>query len=265
MLVDSHAHLDQPEFDKDRDALVARAVEAGVGRIIAVGLNVASSRRSIELAEKYPVVYATVGLHPGEAGDYSPALVGELGNLATHPKVVAIGETGLDFYRQRASRQAQELVFRKQLHLASELGLPVVIHDREAHDQIIDILEEWTSGDGKSLVHKGVMHCFSGDTAMAQKITRMGFLVSIAGPVTYPNAGRLVRVVQDLPLSSMVVETDCPFLAPQSFRGKRNEPAYVRSVAERIAQIKSCDFERVAIDTTESARRLFGLDLAGQT
>ncbi len=261
MLVDTHAHLDQPEFDADRDAVIARAIDAGVGRIVVVGLDVVSSRRSIELAEKYPEVYATVGLHPSSAGQYADGVIEELRSLARHPKVVAIGEVGLDFYRKRAPREIQERAFRKQLSLAAELGLPVVIHDREAHDAVLDIVGEWISGEGLPLALKGVMHCFSGDVALAWKVVEMGFLISIAGPVTYPNAGGIVQVVEDISLSSIMVETDCPFLAPQLFRGKRNEPAYVCSNAERIAQIKACSLKRVEIETTENARRLFGLGL----
>lgn len=265
MLVDTHAHLDQSEFDVDRAAVIARAVEAGVGRIVTVGLDVESSRRSIELAESYPTVFATVGLHPSSAGGYSQAVMDELKRMAGHPKVVAIGETGLDFYRRRAPREAQERAFRHQLDLAAELNLPVVIHDREAHEAILEVLGAWRTSLGNGLAHTGVMHCFSGDSQLAQRVVEMGFLVSIAGPVTYPNAGRLVEVVEKLPLSSLILETDCPFLAPQAHRGKRNEPGYVRFVAESVAQIKSCDVPRVEDETTENARRLFGWDLAGAT
>ena len=262
LLVDSHAHLDQPEYDRDLEEVISRAVGAGVGRIITIGLDAVSSRRSIDLAEKYPAVYATVGLHPSSAEMYSDTLMAELKSLARHPKVVGIGETGLDFYRKRAPREAQERAFRGQLDLAADLGLPVVIHDREAHDRVIDMIAEWIVGRGKNLVRRGVMHCFSGDVAMAQRIVGMGFFVSIAGPVTYPNAKRLVEVVRSVPLSHLMVETDCPFLAPQLHRGKRNEPAYVRSVAEKIAQLKGCSVEQVAAETTETACRLFGLGFA---
>jgi len=264
-LVDSHAHLDQPEFDRDRDEVVSRAIESGVRRIVTIGLDATSSRESIDLAEKYPAVYATVGLHPSNADRYSDALMAELRILARHPKVVGVGETGLDFYRKRATREAQERAFRAQLDLAADLGLPVVIHDRDAHEQVVGILDEWIARQGKGPVRRGVMHCFSGDLRMAQRIVAMGFLVSVAGPVTYPNAKRLIEVVQSLPLSDLMVETDCPFLAPQPVRGKRNEPAYVRFTAEKVAQIKGCSLEQVALQTTEGARRLFGLGLAGST
>ncbi|MBI4320502.1 MAG: TatD family hydrolase [Chloroflexi bacterium] len=261
MLVDTHAHLDLPDFAADREAVIARAVEADVRCTVSVGLDVASSRAAIALAERYEGIVAAVGFHPHEAARLDDKALAQIKALAKQPGVVAIGEIGLDFYRMRSPREAQLEAFQRQLTLAAELGLPVVVHDREAHDDVIRILESWARSQAgrKNL---GVLHCFSGDLAMAERAVDVGLYISIAGTVTFPNAQRLAEVAARVPEWALLLETDCPFLAPLPYRGKRNEPAYVRIAAARVAQLRSVDVDTVAGVTTENARRLFNPDLA---
>lgn len=259
MLVDSHAHIDLPQFSDDLDQVLARAHQQGVGFIVNVGLDLESSRTSLLLAQQHEGVFTTVGFHPGQAPMMTGADLASLAELAGDSRVVAVGEIGLDFYRGKAHRQQQLEVFRQQLGLAAELGLPVVIHCRQAHHEVLDILDGW----GKSLSlpagGRGVMHCFSGDIELARRYIELGFLISIAGPVTYPSAIDRVDVARELPLDRLVVETDSPFLSPQLYRGKRNEPAYVSLVVDRIAQIRQVPGEVVAQATAQNAIALFGL------
>jgi TatD DNase family protein len=261
-LIDTHAHLDFPNFDGDRDAVVQRALAAGVAAIVNVGTDPASSRRAVELATEYDAVYAAVGMHPHDAKRLDGAALAELRELAQRPKVVAIGEIGLDFYRDRSPRDVQRRAFRAQLAWAAKLGKPVIIHDRDAHDEIMDTLAGWAADlDGSSLRGRlGVLHTFSGDLAMARRAIDLGFYISISGPVTYRNARQLPGIVQALPLDRLLVETDCPFLTPHPHRGKRNEPTYVRLVAERMAEVRGNSFEDLARATTANAQRLFGLN-----
>lgn len=253
MIIDTHAHIQLDRYDKDRDAVLARAKKAGVERIIAVGIDLETSHAAIDLAAKNSAVYATVGLHPHDSEKLSDKLLSDFRELAQKPKVVALGEMGLDFYRDLSPRKKQRQAFEKQIELAKELGLPVVVHDRDAHEDILRILRR----------HAGkidcVMHCFSGDWRMAQECVDMGFQISIPGPVTYPNAKKLREVVRKIPLERLFVETDCPWLTPQFRRGKRNEPAYVRAVVEKVANLKNTSSEKVAMTTTENARRFFGI------
>jgi len=257
-LVDSHAHLNSPAYDRDRETVIARAKAEGVTRIIDIGTDLEASRRAVELSEKYPgIIYAAVGVHPHDAVTVTEEVLVELRKMALQAGVVAIGEIGLDYYRDLSPREEQRRAFWEQLHLAREAGLPVIVHDRNAHADVLAILREFSAHE-EVRSPRGVLHCFSGDYSMACEAIEMGWYISVAGPVTFPNAHRLREIVSQLPLDRLLVETDCPYLAPQRYRGKRNEPAYVRWVVERIAQVKGLGFEEVARKTSENACRLFG-------
>jgi len=262
-LIDSHCHLDFSQFDGDRGQVVQRAREAGVQLIINPGYDLESSQRAVALAERYPEVYAAVGVHPHEARKVSDEIIAGLRGLAAHPKVVAIGEMGLDFYRDLSPRDVQRRAFRQQLALAAELELPVIVHSREAHDDVMAILtERFKAQSPKSKAQspklKGVLHAFSGDWAMAEKAFELGFLVGIAGPVTFLNAHRLRGLVREIPLERLLVETDAPYLAPHPYRGKRNEPARVALVAAAVAEVQGVTEAAVIHQTMANARRLFG-------
>ena len=266
-MVDTHAHLDFPRFDADRPVVIERARAAGVAVILNAGTDVQSSRRAVKLAADYDSVYAAVGMHPHDAKKLDGAALAQLRDLARRPGVVAVGEIGLDFYRDRSPRDVQRRAFQAQLAWAARLGKPVIIHDRDAHDEIMAILTDWVAGlsnspltgnGNRSAARLGVLHTFSGDLAMAEEAMALGFYISISGPVTYRNARQLPGIVRALPLDRLLVETDCPFLAPHPYRGKRNEPAYVRLVAERIAEIKGISLDEVAQATTANAQHLFG-------
>jgi TatD DNase family protein len=242
------------EFGDDRDDVIKRAREAGVEYIITIGTTVESSRDAVMLAEKHDRVYAAVGIHPHEAKDVLHPAYEVLRHLAKHKKVVAYGEVGLDYYYEHSARNVQQRKFRDMLREARELALPVIVHDRDAHEDTLKILsEEWDPALG------GVMHCFSGDLSFARKVMELGFYISIAGPVTFPKADALREVVKQIPIEQMLVETDSPYLAPQAYRGKRNEPAYVRHAAEAIAKIKGLSFDDVARITSFNAMQLFGI------
>jgi TatD DNase family protein len=258
VLLDSHAHIDMPEFDADRDAVLRRARESGVAAVITIGIDIASSEAAISLAEKHGDVYATVGIHPHDASKVTEADIARMEELAKHPKVVAIGEIGLDFYRNRSSKESQVDAFKRQLEIASKAGLPVVIHSRNARDEVFEILKDWVTGLKVEDRPAGVLHCFSGDADLGRKYIDMGFLLSFAGPVTYPKSSA-ANVAKELPLDKMLIETDCPFLAPQAHRGKRNEPAYISYIAAKIAEMKGMSPESVAEITSANAVRLFHL------
>jgi len=249
-LTDTHCHLHLRQFDLDRDEVVARADANGVTKIIEVGIDLESDKEAIALAIRYPQVYAAVGIHPHEAGKATQESWEELRSLASHPGVVAIGETGLDYYRNRSPHEKQKEALKKQLALARELRRPVILHDRKAHHDLLDMIKE----HGERLT--GVFHCFSGGLAMAKNCLEMGFYISIAGPVTYKNAYRLRELARTLPLERLLLETDSPFLSPY---GGRNEPANVRAVAQKIAEIRGLPWEEVARTTTGNAALLFGL------
>lgn len=261
-LVDTHAHLDSSRYDRDRAAVISRALDAGVTQMITIGGSLEASRRAVALAQEYPFLYAAVGIHPHNAVDLNGAVLAELRQLAQQPKVVAVGEIGLDFFRDLSPRDVQRRAFQAQLAWAARLGRPVVIHDRDAHQEVVDILADWAAGQAHSPLagRLGVLHTFSGDLSMAERAIELGFYLSIAGPVTYQNARDLPEVVRSVPLERLMVETDCPWLAPHPHRGKRNEPAYVRLVAEQIAALRGIELATVAQVTTANARRLFGLD-----
>lgn len=254
-LIDTHCHLDMSAYAADCEAVLARALAAGVSRIISVGIDLASSRRAIELAEQYPGVYATVGVHPHNVAELSAADYAELRGLCRHAKVVAYGEIGLDYVKNYAPVSLQKEHFRRQVALAGELQLPVVVHDREAHDEIMEILE-----GAAPFPAGGVMHCFSGDGAFARRVLALGFHISIPGVVTFAKAEMLQQAVREIPLGSLVLETDGPFLAPVPYRGKRNEPRLLLFTAQKVAELKGISLAEVALQTTRNAVRLFGLE-----
>ncbi|MCL6473156.1 MAG: TatD family hydrolase [Firmicutes bacterium] len=250
---DTHAHLDLFGSDQAIEKVIIRAKENGVTRIITVADKLQSSYRAVELAEKFDAVYAAVGVHPHDAKSVNGTTLKELDRLAVHPKVVAIGEIGLDYYKNHSPRTVQQKVFAQQLELAVDLGLPVIIHDRDADEDILKIIT-------KHRPKKGVFHCFSGDVAFAQTVLAMNFYISIAGPVTFKNAGSLIDVAKFVPLTKLLVETDSPYLTPQPYRGRKNEPANVRLVAEKIAEIKGVGITVVSASTQENVSLLFSLN-----
>jgi len=253
MLVDSHAHLQWASFDRDREEVIGRAREVGVEYIVNIGFDVDGSRRAVELAERFEGLYATVGIHPHNASQMNDVVLDELRGLARHTKVVAIGEIGLDYYRNLSPRAAQRSAFEAQLGLAEELGLPVVVHDREAHEEVLEVLMGF---EGRV---EGVMHCFSGSREMAERCVRSGFYVSFAGPVTFPNAHGLQEIARWIDLSKILLETDSPWLTPQQMRGKRNEPAFLLFIAKQIAKLKGISLDELAETTTRNAKERFQL------
>lgn len=260
-LVDSHCHLDSAQFDADRPVVLARAIESGVTHIINPGVDVPSSRAAVNLAQQHASIYAAVGVHPHDAKTLDASGLEELKRLAGLPKVVAIGEIGLDFYRNLSPPEVQRRAFRAQLDLAAELGLPVIIHDRDAHDEVLAILRDWALHAPRSTLNgqAGVLHSFSGDWTLAQRALELGFYIGISGPVTYPNASRLREVARAVPIERLLIETDAPYLTPHPHRGQRNEPVNVRRVAQALADIKSLTLEQVITRTGTNARALFGL------
>lgn len=254
MLIDTHCHLDFEWFDEDREAMIARALEAGVKRMIVPAIDLAGCTAVLRLAEQYDEVYAAVGIHPNSTADWQDSWIGELRPFAQHEKVVAIGEIGLDYYRDHSPRPVQQQALRAQLELAAELDLPVILHNRESNEDIIRLLQE------SPLVGRdnpGVLHSFAADWPTAEAALAMGFYLGFTGPVTYKKADELRRIVAQVPLDRILVETDAPFLAPQQYRGKRNEPAYVRFVAERIAALHGLETAEFAQISTANAQRLF--------
>jgi TatD DNase family protein len=254
MFVDTHCHLDFDDFADDREDILARAKRAGVQQIVTIGIDLPSSRRAIALAENNGEIYATVGIHPHNAKVLAPEDIQELLSLASKSQVVAYGEIGLDFFRNYQAQSVQVACMEAQLNLAHQLRLPVVIHDREAHQEIFQILQEnkiWEIG--------GAMHCFSGDWFLAKKCLDLGLYLSIAGPVTFDKSQMLQKLAQNCPLDRLLLETDAPFLAPVPKRGKRNEPAFLVYTAEKIASLRKLPLEDVARQTSLNARRLFRL------
>ncbi|RMH31004.1 MAG: TatD family deoxyribonuclease [Nitrospirae bacterium] len=256
MLVDSHVHLDDPRYHSDLPAVLARAQEAGVHTCITIGCDLATSRAAVELANRYSCIYATVGVHPHEASRIESSWYEELTQLARHPKVVAYGEIGLDYHYDHSPRDVQRQCFREQIRLARRLRLPLVVHTREAQNDTVAILREENAHE-----IGGVFHCFSGDQHLAEQALDLGFDLSFSGIVTFPNATALRDIVRMVPDDRLLVETDAPYLTPVPHRGKRNEPAYVRYVAEKIAELRHGDdpgaLARIAHITTENCRRLF--------
>ncbi len=254
MYIDTHVHLDMYDAASDRAEVVSRAYAAQVRQIITIGINLPISRQAVAIAEQYEGVFASIGIHPHDAKGVNNKTYDGLRPLTKSPRVVAIGEIGLDFFKEYSPRQEQEICFRQQIQLARELRLPLIIHDRDAHDEIIRILREEKAEDVG-----GVFHCFSGDYTFARECLDMGFYISIAGVVTFTKAATLQDVVKNVPMDRLLIETDAPFLAPVPYRGKRNEPAYVIHVGQKIAGIKGCSVIEIAQWTQKNAQALFKL------
>lgn len=263
MFVDSHAHIDGQEYDADRDEVLERALERGVRAILNVGTGDPGSgafERAVRVAESYPCVYAAVGVHPHDAKLFDAEAAGLLKRLATESqRVIAWGEIGLDYHYDHSPRQVQREVFRTQLRMARELNLPVIIHSREADEDTVAILREEMSGYAKG----GIMHCFGGGLPMAESVLELGFMVSFAGNVTFKKAESLRDVARKVPLNMLLTETDCPYLTPVPFRGKRNEPARVLEVAGCLAELHGVTPEEMGRITTQNFSRFFSLDVAG--
>ncbi|MCM3676353.1 MULTISPECIES: TatD family hydrolase [Peribacillus] len=255
MLFDTHVHVNAEQFNEDLEDVIERAKEAGVNNMVVVGFDRPTIIRAMELIEAYDFMYAAVGWHPVDAIDMTEEDLQWIEELSNHPKVVAIGEMGLDYHWDKSPKEVQMEVFRKQIRLAKKVGLPIIIHNREATADIVHILkEEEASRVG------GIMHCFSGSAETALECINMNFYISLGGPVTFKNARKPKEVAAAVPLDRLLIETDCPYLAPHPYRGKRNEPSYVKLVAEQIAEIKQLTIEEVSQATTENAKKLFGIN-----
>ena len=250
MLFDTHAHLNDPAFDNDREEVLLSLHDAGVGGVLNVGCCLDSSRDCVAMAEKYPFVYASVGSHPDSAAEVNDEVLEAYRILARHPKVKAIGEIGLDYYYEDPAREIQQRAFRMQMALAKELDMPVIIHERDAHDDGMRIVKEFKGVTG-------VFHCYSGSAEMARQLVNMGWYIGFTGVLTFKNARKAVETAQQIPLERIVLETDCPFMAPEPFRGKRNDPRYLYRMAERLAELRGLTVEEVRAITTENAKRLY--------
>ena len=253
LIFDTHAHYDDAQFDADREALLSAMPENGVGLILDPGCDPESSRAAIALAEQYPHIYAAVGYHPENCAPYTDADLDILRRLAQHPKVVAIGEIGLDYYwEQNPPKEFQQAVFRAQLALARELSLPVIVHDRDAHADCLAIVKEFPEV-------RGVFHCYSGSVEMARELWKLGWYLGLDGPVTYKNARRTVEVAAEVPLERLLLETDSPYMAPVPKRGTRNDSRNIRCIAEKIAEIRNMTADAIIRVSAENGRRLFGI------
>jgi TatD DNase family protein len=264
-LIDTHSHIHDAEFDADREAVIEHATAAGVEFIVTLGVDAANSRAAVALAERHRCVWAAAGVHPHEAEGVTDAALDELEDLARHPRVAAVGEIGLDYYRNLSPRDEQLRVLRRQLLTAQRTGKPVAVHTREAHGDMMPLLEAWSREMGGSFDGGrplGVMHYFSGDAEQASRYIGMGFVIGIHTSVTHPKAATLQEVARTAPIEHMVLETDSPYGAPQRVRGKRNEPAYVAEAAAKVAELRSMPMAEVAEITTNNALRLFGADVA---
>jgi TatD DNase family protein len=254
MLFDTHAHLNAEEYNDDLEEVISRAQEAGVANMVVVGFDRPTIERAIELVDQYDFLYASVGWHPVDAIDMTEEDLIWIESLSSHPKVVALGEMGLDYHWDKSPKDIQKEVFRKQIRLARKVKLPIIIHNREATADILEILKE-----EKAEEVGGIMHCFSGSPEVARECVNMNFYISLGGPVTFKNAKKPKEVAAEVPLDKLLIETDCPYLTPHPFRGKRNEPGYVKLVAEQIAEIKGLSYEEVAEATTKNAKKFFGI------
>jgi TatD DNase family protein len=252
MLIDTHCHLEMDEFDPDREAVIQRAKDANIEAIITIGSDLEGNKGAIELSERFDFIYATVGIHPHNAKDFTDDIFLKLRDWSSREKVVGIGEIGLDYHYENSPKEIQKEVFKRQLALAGETGLPVVIHSREAKKDTLDIIKE-------SGINKGVLHCFSGDMDMAEMAMSMGFYISMAGPVTFKNAKKPREIAKAIPDDYLLIETDSPYLTPELFRGKRNEPSYLVHIAKMIAELRGVSTEDIARITTLNAKRLFSI------
>ena len=254
MLIDTHAHLDMEDYNDDLDKVIERALECGINHIISVGIDFSSSVKALELADRYDFIFSTIGYHPHNADDTDFDNIKGLSELASESKVVAWGEIGLDFFRNRSKPEKQIEVFEQQLEMANQTNLPVIIHDRDAHTELLDILNK-----NKGLNNRGVIHCFSGDFELAMVFIDMGYYISIPGTVTYKNANKVQDVAARIPIDRILVETDAPFLTPVPKRGKRNEPSFVAYTAREIARLRDMDFDEFAKQSSRNAKRLFNI------
>jgi TatD DNase family protein len=255
MFFDTHAHLNAEQYNEDLQEVIDRALSEGISNIVVVGFDRPTIEKAMELTEKYDFIYASIGWHPVDAIDMTEEDLQWIEELSGHPKVVALGEMGLDYYWDKSPKDIQQEVFRKQIRLAKKVKLPIVIHSRDATADIVEILKEEGAGEVG-----GIMHCFSGSPEIAQECVDMNFYISLGGPVTFKNAKKPKEVADIIPLEKLLIETDCPYLTPHPHRGKRNEPSYVKLVAEQIAEIKGLSTEEVAQATTENAKKLFGIN-----
>lgn len=253
MYFDTHAHYDDKAFDEDREELLQKLSSADVGLIIDPGCDVDSSRKALELAEKFPFVYAAVGLHPEELEKHGGDALARVGELAAHPKCVAIGEIGLDYYWDASHKEEQKELFRRQIELAMELDKPVIVHDREAHGDCLEIVRDYPG-------LRGVFHCYSGSAEMAKELLKLGWYLGFDGPITYKNARKALEVLELCPVDRMLIETDSPYLSPVPMRGKRNDSSNLRYVVEKIALIKELSHEQTAVLTMANGCRLFGIE-----
>ena len=251
MVFDSHAHLDNIKFSEDREEVIARAREAGIVGIINAGACMQSSASSIKLAEEHDFIYAAVGVHPHDAKDLKAGDYEQLAEWTKHPKVVAVGEIGLDYYYDLSPREIQKQVFISQLDIARQTGMPIIIHDRDAHGDILEIIKK----EAKGLT--GVFHCFSGSMEMMREVIKLGFYVAFGGSVTFKNSAKLPAIAAAVPIERLLFETDCPYLTPQPHRGKRNEPAYVNIVTEHVAGLREMTMAELSAVTTANVKRLF--------
>ena len=254
MIFDTHAHYDDDAFDEDRDALLAGMQEAGVESIVNIGASMASSKRSLELAKKYPFIYAAVGVHPDEVGELTEEKLQQLKEWSMHEKVKAIGEIGLDYYWDKEGHDLQKHWFMRQMELAHERKLPMIVHSREAAKDTLDMVAA-----AKPLNLSGIIHCYSYSVEQAREYLNMGYYLGIGGVLTFKNAKKLKEVAEYAPLSQIVLETDCPYLAPVPFRGKRNDSSKLRYVAEELAAIKQMSVEEVIRITNENGKKLYGI------
>lgn len=253
MLFDSHAHLNDEAFDQDRAELLETFRDAGVGLVMNAGCSLASSREGIALAEAYPWIYCSVGTHPDTADEVNEEVLEVYRQMCSHPKVKAIGEIGLDYYYETIHRDAQMRAFRMQMQLAEELDMPVIVHERDAHEDGMSIVKEFPKV-------KGVFHCYSGSAEMARQLVDMGWYIGFTGVLTFKNARKAVETAASIPLERILLETDCPYMAPEPYRGKRNHPGYLPKMAEKLAQIRGIPVEKAIRATTENAKRLYRIE-----
>lgn len=254
MIFDTHAHYDDERFDEDRDILLNRLHEDGISYILNASASPESLDASIALAEKYPFVYAALGIHPHDADKMDEKIIEKIKSLSKNRKVVAIGEIGLDYYYDNSPRDTQRYWFERQIELAKELSLPIIIHDRDAHEDTVNILKK---ADAKRV--GGIFHCFSGSAQMAMEMLKLNLYIAIGGPVTFKNARKTIEVVEAVPLEKLLVETDCPYLSPEPYRGKRNNSGYLVHIIQKIAEIKGISESEVAETTLMNAKKVFGL------
>ena len=250
MLFDTHAHMDDRAFREDRDALIAGLPEKGVGLVMNPGCSLESSRNAVALAEKYPHVYAAVGSHPDVADEVNDTVLEEYRKLCKLPKVKAIGEIGIDYHYEDIPRDLQKKAFRMQLELAREVKLPVIVHERDAHEDGMAIVKEFPDVTG-------VFHCYSGSAEMARQLVDLGWYIGFTGVLTFKNARKAIETAASIPLDRIVLETDCPYMAPEPFRGKRNDPGYIYRMAEKLAEIRGLSVEEIQDITTENGKRLY--------